>query len=167
MATAHAIYSVRKAFAVVAFLISLTTACKKSGLGGADVDPRDQYVGIYDGGYTSTTFINSTLPANAPEAGKVEVTVSKTQTVNQLYVELLFNGTTKQMLTVELTDATFRVIDKQTEPLTFGGKTYNAAYTAQGQFVVKDKVFTLNTVAETLQQGVTLTKRGDITGTRK
>lgn len=167
MATPYAVRSVRNALLAFALIGSLTTACKKSGLGGADVDPRDQYVGTYDGGYTSTTLINNSLPASDPEAGKVQITVAKAQTANQVYMELVFNGTAKQALTAELTDATFTVIDKQSEPLVFGGKTYDAKYTAQGQFVVKDKAFTLNTVAETLQLGVTLTKRGDITGTKK
>ena len=167
MATAHAIQSVRKALAVVALLVSITTACKKSGAGGADVDPRDQYVGVYDGNYTSTTLINNSLPVGDPEAGKVQITVTKAQPANQLYIELLFNGSSKQMVTAELVGATYTVIDKQSEPLVFGGKTYNAKYTAQGQFVVNDKKFTLNTVAETLQLSVTLTRRGDITGTKK
>lgn len=167
MVTKYAIRSVRNALLAIALMGSVTTACKKSGLGGADVDPRDQYVGVYDGGYTSTTYINNTLPASNPEAGKVQVTVSKAQAANQLYVELLFNGSAKQTLTAEFTDAAFTIIDKQSEPLVFGGKTYDAKYTAQGQFVVKDKAFTLNTIAETLQLGVTLTKRGDITGVKK
>lgn len=167
MATAHATQSVRKALLALALLVSVTTACKKSGLGGADVDPRDQYVGVYDGGYTSTIYINNALPTSDPESGKAQITVTKAQTANQMYVELVFNGSAKQRVTAELTDATFTIIDKQSEPLLFGGRTYNAKYTAQGQFVVKEKAFTLNSTAETQQLGVTLTKRGDITGTRK
>lgn len=167
MATPYTFRSVRNALLAIALISSLTTACKKSGIGGADVDPRDQYVGTYEGSYTSTTYINNALPANPPEAGTVQITVTKAQTGNQVYMELLFNGSTKQSLTAELTDATFTVIDKQTEPLAFGGTTYDANYTAQGQFVVQDKAFTLNTVAETLRLGVTLTKRGDIKGTKK
>lgn len=167
MAIPYTIRQVRNALLAIAIISSLTTGCKKSGIGGADVDPRDQYVGVYSGGYTSTTYINNALPATPPEAGTVQVTVTKAQTGNQVYIELLFNGSAKQTMTAELTDATFTVIDKQSEPLAFGGKTYDAKYTAQGQFVVNDKAFTLNTVAETLQLGVTLTKRGDITGTKK
>lgn len=166
MSTAYAVPSLRNAFLTLLILGSLTTACKKSG--GADaVDPRDQYVGVYDGNYTSTTYINNTLPAADPEAGKVQITVSKAQAANQVYLELLFNSTTKQTVTAELVDATYTIIDKQSEPLVFGGKTYDAAYTAQGQFSVQDKSISLNTKAETLQLGVTLTKRGDITGFKK
>lgn len=168
MSTAYAVPSLRNAFITLLILGSLTTACKKSG-GEADVvvDPRDQYVGVYDGDYKSTTYINNTLPASDPEAGKVQITVTKAQAANQVYLELLFNSTTKQTLTAELVDATYTIIDKQSEPLSFGGKTYDAAYTAQGQFSTQDKSITLNTKAETLQLGVTLTKRGDITGVRK
>lgn len=166
MSTAYAVPSLRNAFLTLLILGSLTTACKKSG--GADaVDPRDQYVGVYDGNYTSTIYVNNTFSAGDPEAGKVQITVSKAQAANQVYLELLFNNTTKQTLTAELTDATYTIIDKGSEPLVFVGKTYQADYTAQGQFVVQDKSITLNTKAETLQQGVTLTKRGDITGFKK
>lgn len=167
MAPPHAIHSVCKALLAVALLVSVTVACKKSGIGGADVDPRDQYIGTYEGTYRTTTLINNTLPATAPETGKAQVTVSKAQPANQVYLEILFNGATKQALTAELTDATFTIIDKQSEPFPFGGQTYTAKYTAQGQFVIKDKTFVMNTVAETLAQGVTLTKRGDINGTKK
>lgn len=166
MATVNAVRSLRNTILALVILGSLTTACKKSG--GADaVDPRDQYVGVYDGDYKSTTYINNSLQASDPEAGKVQITVSKAQTANQVYLELLFNSTTKQTLTAELVDATYTIIDKQSEPLVFGGKSYDAAYTAQGQFVVQDKAITLNTKTETLQLGVTLTKRGDITGVKK
>lgn len=166
MAIHSAVRSFRSTLLALCVIGSLTTACKKSG-GADDVDPRDQYIGVYDGNYTSTLYINNTLPASGPEAGKVQITVTKAQAANQVYMELLFNSTAKQTLTAELTDSTYSVIDKRTEPLAFGGKTYEAAYTAQGQFLAKSKTVTLNTTAETLQQGVTLTKRGDITGVKK
>lgn len=164
MATAHAIRSVRKALAVVALLVSLTTACKKSGLGGADVDPRNQYVGAYEGGYQTSTLINNSLESNR-ESGKIMITVTKSETANQFYLDLLFNGVTNQKLTAELVGNAFTVIDKQSETLSFDGKNYIAKYTATGQFT--DKVITLNTVTETLQSGVTLSRRGDISGTKK
>ncbi|MFD2574202.1 hypothetical protein ACFSUS_26440 [Spirosoma soli] len=167
MATRNAVQSLLNLLIALLVVGSLTTACKKSGGPDSDIDPRDQYVGVYDGSYTSTTYINNSLPASDPEPGIVQITVTKAQTAKQMYLELLFNNTTKQNLTAELTDSTFIVIDKKSEPLAFGGKTYDAQYTAQGQFVRKDNKITLNTTAETLQLGVTLTKRGDITGTKK
>lgn len=164
MATAHAIRQVRNALAAVALLVTLTTACKKSGLGGADVDPRNQYVGTYEGGYQASTLINNSLESNR-ESGKITITVTKSETANQFYLDLLFNGVTNQKLTAELVGNAFTVIDKQSETLSFDGKNYTAKYTATGQFT--DKVITLNTVTETLQSGVTLSRRGDISGTKK
>lgn len=164
MATAHAIRSVRNALVAVALLVTLTTACKKSGLGGADVDPRNQYVGTYEGGYQTSTLINNSLESNR-ESGKITITVTKSETANQFYLDLLFNGVTSQKLTAELVGNAFTVIDKQSETLSFDGKSYTAKYTATGQFT--EKVITLNTVTETLQSGVTLSRRGDISGTKK
>lgn len=164
MATAHAIHSVRKALLALALLVSVTTACKKSGLGGADVDPRDQYVGTYEGGYQAASTVNNALPYDE-EAGTMAVTVSKSQAANQLYIELVFNATTKQNLTAELVNNEFKVIDKQNEPIKFNGRNYDGQYSATGQFV--EKAITINTVTETLQSGVTLTRRGSISGTRK
>lgn len=165
MATAHAIRSVRNALAAVALLVTLTTACKKSGLGGADVDPRNQYIGVYDGGYQAATLVNNSFESNK-ESGKITITVTKSEVAKQLYLDLLFNGLTKQRLTAELSDNTkFTIIDKQNETLSFDGQNYTGKYSATGQFV--DKAITLNTVTETLQSGLTISRRGEISGTKK
>ena len=165
MATSYAIRSFRNALLAIVLVGSLTTACKKSGIGGGDVDPRDQYIGTYDGGYQASNLINNSLESSR-ESGKVTVTITKSEVANQFYIDLVFNGAASQKLTAELTNNTFTVIDKQSETLVFDGKTYaNAKYTATGQFVEKD--FLMNTVTETLQSSVTLSRRGSITGTKK
>lgn len=165
MVTAYAIHSLRNTLVAVALLISVTTACKKSGLGGADIDPRDQYVGVYEGGYTASTLVNNSLVSNR-ETGTMKITVTKSEVAKQLYLDLLFNGVTNQKVTAELSDNTaFTIIDKQSDTIPFDGRNYQGNYTATGQFV--DKVVTLNTVTETLQSSVTLSRRGDITGTKK
>lgn len=164
MITPYAVRLFRTSFLALLVISLLTTACKKSD--GVDaVDPRNQYVGVYDGGYQASTLVNNSLETNR-ESGTVKITVSKAQAANQLYLELLFNGATKQTVTVELSEKTFTVIDKQSEPLVFDGKTYaDAKYTANGQFV--DKTIVINTTVETLQSGVTLSRQGSITGTLK
>lgn len=164
MAIPYTIRQVRNALLAIALIGSLTTACKKSGIGGADVDPRDQYVGVYSGGYQAASTVNNALPYDE-ETGTMGITVSKSQVANQLYIELVFNGVIKQNLTAELTNNEFKVIDKQSEPIKFNGKNYDGQYSATGQFV--EKAVTINTVAETLQSGVTLTRRGNISGTKK
>ncbi|WP_020602464.1 hypothetical protein [Spirosoma spitsbergense] len=164
MTIPYAVRSLRTSLLALLIIGSLTTACKKSG--GVDgVDPRDQYVGVYDGGYQASTLVNNSLESNR-ESGTVKITVSKAQAMNQLYLELFFNNATKQNVTAELSEKTFTVIDKQTESLVFDGKTYaNAKYTATGQFI--DKTIVMNTTTETLQSGVTLSRQGSITGTMK
>ena len=164
MTIPYAVRSLRTSLLALLIIGSLTTACKKSG-GVDDVDPRDQYVGVYEGGYQASTLVNNSLESNR-ESGTVTITVSKAQAVNQLYVELFFNNISKQNVTAELSEKTFTVIDKQTESLVFDGKTYaNAKYTATGQFI--DKTIVINTTTETLQSGVTLSRQGSITGTLK
>ena len=164
MTTPYAVRSFRASFLALFVLVSLTTACKKSE--GVDaVDPRNQYVGEYDGGYQASTMVNNSLETNR-ESGTVKITVSKAQAANQLYLELVFNGAAKQNLTAELTEKSFAVIDKQSESLVFDGKTYaDAKYTGTGQFV--DKTIVINTTVETLQSGITLSRQGSITGTLK
>lgn len=165
MAPAYAIRSFRNALLAVVILASLTTACKKSGIGGGDVDPRDQYVGVYEGGYQASNLINNSLESSR-ESGTLTVTITKSEVANQFYIDLLFNNASSQKLTAEMTNNTFTVIDKQSETLVFDGNTYpNATYSATGQFVEKD--FLLNTVTQTLQSGVTLSRRGSITATKK
>lgn len=165
MATSYAIRSFRNALLAIVLVGSLTTACKKSGLGGADVDPRDQFVGTYDGGYQASTLVNNSLESSR-ESGKVTITITKSEVAKQFYIDLLFNGTSSQKLTAEMTDNTFAIIDKQSETLVFDGKPYpNSKYTATGQFVEKD--FLMNTVTETLASGVTISRRGSISGTKK
>ncbi len=164
MAIPYATRSIRTVLLVTALIGSLTTACKKSGLGGADVDPRDQYVGAYEGGYQAASTVNNALPYDE-ESGTITINVLKSQVANQLYIELVFNGTNKQNLTAELVNTEFKVIDKQNEPIKFNGRNFDGQYSATGQFV--EKAITINTVTETLQSGVTLTRRGSISGTRK
>lgn len=164
MTIPYAVRFFRTSFLALLVIGSLTTACKKSG-GVDDVDPRDQYVGVYEGGYQASTLVNNSLETSR-ESGTVKITVTKAQPLNQLYLELLFNNTTKQNVTAELTEKSFTVIDKQTETLLFDGKTYtNASYKASGQFV--EKTIVINTTVEILQSGVTLSRQGSITGTLK
>jgi hypothetical protein len=164
MATHCAIRSIRKALLAVALIGLVTTGCKKSGIGGADVDPRDQYLGTYEGGYQASTLVNNSLESSR-ESGTLKITITKSEAINQFYIDLLFNGVTSQKLTGELSGDTFTVIDKQSEVLLFDGKNYPGKYTATGQFVNKDIV--INTVTETFQSGVTLSRRGSLTGTKK
>ncbi|GAB3955352.1 hypothetical protein GCM10028805_42730 [Spirosoma harenae] len=164
MATYYAFRSFRSTFIALIAIGCLVTSCKNMG-GGDNVDPREQYLGVYDGGYQASTLVNNSYESRR-ESGTIQVTVSKAQNANQVTLDLVFNGSTKQTMTAELSNATFTIVDKSTEALTFDGKTINdAKYTAQGQFV--DKTIVINTTTETLQSGLTISRLGNISGTLK
>ena len=174
MTTPHAIRQVRNALLAIALISSLTTGCKKSGIGGADVDPRDQYVGTYEGGergYQSTiTF--GTFPTD--EAGPATITITKSDNPKEIYLDI----TSKPRMTAKLDDASlsnFSVIDKSTDQinLVINGKqfTLNSTYSATGVFG-KDQstgkqTVVVNTTAETVQSGTTVRRAEIIVGLRK
>jgi len=155
--------SVRPLLFALLALVTLATGCRTSG-SADDVDPRDQYIGTYNGGYQASTLINSSLESSR-EAGTISAVITKSQVANQLYLDITYNSAVKQTLTAELNGSNFTIIDKQTESISFDNKTYTADYKASGQFVTND--FALNTTAETLQSGVTISRRLSITGTKK
>ncbi|QJD79693.1 hypothetical protein [Spirosoma rhododendri] len=155
--------SVRPLLFALLTILSLATGCKTSG-SADEVDPRDQYIGTYDGGYQASTFVNNSRESNR-ETGTVSVAITKTQVANQLYFNITFNGATKQTLTAELNGNAFTIIDKQSESFIYDGQSINGTYKASGQFT--DNVLALNTVVENLDGGVTVTRRGAITGTKK
>lgn len=155
--------STRPLLFVLLALVTLATGCRTSG-SADEVDPRDQYVGTYDGGYQASTLVNNSRESNR-ENGTVSIAVTKTQVANQLYFTITFNGSTKQTLTAELNGSAFTIIDKQTESFIYDGQSIEGTYKASGQFT--DNVLALNTVVENLDSGITVTRRGSITGTKK
>ncbi len=174
MAIPYATRSIRTALLVTALIGSLTTACKKSGLGGADVDPRDQYVGTYEGGaggYQSRiTF--GTFPTD--ETGPATIIVTKGDNPKEIYLDV----SSKPRMTAKLDDASlsnFSVIDKSTDQinLVINGKqfTLNSNYSATGVFgkdqATGKETVVINTTAETLQSGTTVRRAETIVGTRK
>lgn len=148
---------------LLAVLTTLTTACKKSG---ADADPRDPYVGTYDCGYTAQTLVNNALPYGDPETGKVKVVVTKAQASDQIYLEETFPSGTKINLTAQLTNNTFKVIDKADDTVEFGGKQLAAQYVATGQFTTDNQIIITSTSTAALL-GQTVVRTGSITGPKK
>ena len=83
MATHYAVRSFCTTLIALLAIGFLATSCKKNG-GTDEVDPRDQYLGVYTGNYRSTLYINNTLPASDPEVGTVQITVTKAQAADQI-----------------------------------------------------------------------------------
>lgn len=161
--------SLRPLVLLLALLTALTTACKKSG---ADADPRDPYVGTYDCGYTTVSLVNNGPRFNPDEVGKVSVAVTKSQVANQLYIAETFPSGVTVNLTAELTNNTFKVIDKTNDTIAFGGQNYDGQYVATGQFTPDSNnnnalTIIITSVTTAVAQGVTLTRTGSITGPKK
>ena len=174
MAIPYALRSVRNTLLAIALIGSLTTACKKSGIGGGDVDPRDQYVGTYEGGekgYQSTiTF--GTFPTD--ETGPATIAVTKGANASEIYVDI----SSKPRMTAKLDEASltnFSVIDKSSDQinLVINGKqyTFNSSYSATGVFgkdqATGKQTVVINTTAGTVQSGTTVRRTETIVGTRK
>lgn len=170
MATPNAVLSIRNLLIALLVVGSFTTACKKSGGSGSDVDPRDQYVGTYDGGdrgYQSVITLG-TLALN-PEYGATTVVVTKSANPNEIYIEA---PSQSLKVTAELTGSTFTVIDKTSGQIFVPPtNTYTGAYKATGVFG-KDQAsgknaFVLTATTELLKDGTTIKRVETYNGTLK
>lgn len=170
MATRNAFRSLRNLLVAFTVIGLLTTACKKSGSGGSDVDPRDQYVGTYDGGdrgYQSVITLG-TLPLN-PEYGATSIVVTKGANPNELYIEA---GQQSYKVTAELSGSTFTVIDKTSGQIFIPpSNTYTGAYKANGIFDVDPstgkKTMVITATTETLKDGTSVKRVETFVGTKK
>ncbi|GAB3032890.1 hypothetical protein [Spirosoma pulveris] len=160
MATSYAVRSFRNSILALAFLGLLTTACKKSG-GVDDVDPRDQYIGTYEGGYQSVIrFGGAELK---PETGTTTVTVTKSSNAKEIYIDI--KGNRPYQVTAELNGASFNVIDRTQDQIYVQGTTFTGNYSATGVF---DKnQFAMSTTTETLQGGTVISRAESIMGVKK
>lgn len=143
-----------------------TTACKKSGGSDDDVDPRDQYVGAYEGEYNAAIQIANGDPL-LPEVGTATISITKSGNAKEIYLDILFNNTTPERLTAELNGTSFTVIDKKQDKIVLNTTTIDAQYSATGVFDGSKKEVAISTTSEGLRGGLTYTKRGAITGTMK
>lgn len=171
MAIPKAVRFLRSFFVFTLVVGSLTTACKKSG-SSSDVDPRDQYIGVYEGGngaYTSTITIG-TLPVS--ETGVTAITVTKSANPKEIYLNITNRAMT---LTAELNGADFTVVDRTTDQMTINingqQNVLEGNFTATGTFgkdqVSGKDVIAINAVTETLRTGTTIRRTESINGTRK
>ena len=169
MATLNATRSVRHLLMAALVVGSLTTACKKSS-SGSDVDPRDQYVGTYEGGdkgYQSVITLG-TLALN-PEYGASTIVVTKGSNAKEIYIE---SSKQSYKVTAELSGESFTVIDKTTGQIFVPpSNNYNGAYKATGVFG-KDQAsgklaIVVTATTETLKDGTAVRKVETYNGVQK
>ncbi len=109
------------------------TSCKKTTDSVTPlVDPRDRMVGTYDIGYSVIIRIGSR--ATNPEAYSGTLAVSKSSLPNELILDFNAPGI-KEKQTASLTDSTFTIVDKKTQPIIVNGTTFIGQYSGTGQFV--------------------------------
>ncbi len=171
MATLNAVRSLRNLLIFTLVVGSLTTACKRSG-SDSDVDPRDQYVGVYEG---SAGAYNSTIALGTiqfTETGITTIKVTKSANPKEIYLDI---SNRPMQVTAELNGSTFTVVDRSSDQINivFNGQriVYDGNFNATGVFD-KDQAsgkdaIVINAVTETLQTGTTVRRTETIVGTRK
>ncbi|GAB3937870.1 hypothetical protein [Larkinella terrae] len=123
------------------------SSCKKGGSGAEDVDPREQYVGIYDIDYSSKTIIGS-IDFNE-DSGKGTVTVSKGDAANEIKLAIAFPGVSSTEV-AKLSGTKF-TLNRTRDQLALGNKSYDAEFTGSGLF--EGKNMTITSVTKMNQNG--------------
>ncbi|KAB7732699.1 hypothetical protein F5984_01745 [Rudanella paleaurantiibacter] len=159
----------KRSFLFFALFLGLLTSCKQLSGKEAEVDPRDQYIGVYDdGGYTGQVFIGS-IVSERP-SGTVTITVGKAAAPKELTMSFLYNKGKQfeytEKLTAELDGTKFTIIDKKSEQITVGVTTIDAPYQGKGEFADGTK-FAMTTSSEKDQSGTIVKKVLGITGFKK
>ncbi|QJW89563.1 hypothetical protein HNV11_09305 [Spirosoma taeanense] len=161
MATRNAVRSLRNLFVVSLAISALTSACKQSGSSEPEIDPREQYVGTYVGGYQSIIrFGGAELK---PESGTISVGVSKGSNPKEIYIDVAANRPYK--VTAELNGSNFTVIDRNKDQIFVQGTTFDGDYKATGVF--DQNQIAIATTTESLQGGTLISRSESITGTKK
>ena len=161
MNTSPAVRQFRNVLMVLLVMGSLITACKKSG--GSDVDPRDQYVGTYEGQFRIT--INIGADALSSEGGASTTTITKGANPKEIYLETVYNNSYTEKVTAELNSPNFTVIDKNSDQITLNNTKITSDYNATGVF--EKNQFAYSASAKALRNGTQYSKTYEITGTRK
>lgn len=132
------------------FILVLSIAsCKKGGSSGEDVDPREQYIGVYDVDYTSRTSVTPGFPNYSEDSGKGTITLAKGDAANEMKLTTEFPGvSTADVVKLNGTQIT---VNRTRNNLSFGNKIYDGEYMASGAF--EGKNLTLTAVTKVNQNG--------------
>lgn len=146
-------------------LVALTTSCKKSGGSDPDVDPREQYVGTFEGGMTSSLNVGGF--EGTAQTGTATTVITKAANPRELYIDVTssLGRPTPFKLTAELTDKGFTVIDRKTDQMNVLGKTVEGTFTATG--VLAGSQLSITATTEGLSTGATVRRNESISGTKK
>ncbi|GAB4022222.1 hypothetical protein EXU85_23335 [Spirosoma sp. KCTC 42546] len=163
MATSYAVRSFRNALFTLLAIGLLTASCKKSG--GADaVDPRDQYVGTYTGGFQTSFTVGGV--ESAPESGTATIVISKGSNPREFYIDATMPRPQALKVTAQLDESgkTFTVIDRNQDQMSVLNKTFTGDFTATGVF--ENNQIAISTTTETVQGG-RISRYESISGTKK
>lgn len=136
--------------------------CTRKGPGD-EVDPRDQYVGIYDVVFSSSTTIGP-FPGGE-DKGTGTITVSKGDASNELRMQITFPPIDEN--NVATMSGTKFTLSKSRETLIIGGKSYDAEYAASGQFSDNGQDITITSITKVQEGGVTATRTGTFSGPKR
>ncbi|WP_345263590.1 hypothetical protein [Nibrella viscosa] len=143
-------------------LLLAVSACKLKN-GREDVDPREQYVGTFAGGYQAVIRIGSS--ELDPESGNATITVAKGANPKEIALDLVMGQVTER-LTAEVNGADFTIIDKKQDRFSINNTVIEGQYSATGKFVNANEIV-IQTQAGAVRGGVQYVKSGSISGTRK
>lgn len=163
MATSYAVRPFRNALFLLLAIGLLTTSCKKNG-GTDNVDPRDQYIGTYVGGFQTSFTVGGV--ESAPESGTATITITKGSNPKEIYIETNVPRPTALKVTGQLDDTgkAFTIIDRSQDQMAVLNKTFTGDFTATGVF--DNNQIAISTTTETVQGG-RISRYESITGTKK
>lgn len=158
----------KRNFLYFLFLLGVLASCKTKDITEVEVDPRDQYIGTYQGGYqgqiTTGSFVTQIF------SGSALISVEKAAAAKEMKMTFTYNKGQQfeytEKLTAEMTDNKFTIIDKRTENVTLGPTTYELPFKGSGEFTATKQI-AMTTSAEIMRDGTTLKKVSGITGEKK
>jgi hypothetical protein len=128
-----------------------------------NVNPREQFIGTYDVAYTASTQIG-TLPFNPNETGNGQIVISAGNAADELKFDISFPAYTETIMG-KLSGSTV-VWEKQKDVLKIGSGSYDADYTASGEF--RGANLNINARAETTTpDGTKIVKTSVFNGIKK
>ncbi len=143
---------------------SLTTACKKSG-GSDDIDPRDQFVGTYEGGIASSLNVGGF--EGTSQTGTSTITITKGANAKEILIDaqMSLGRPTPFKVTAEVDGFTFRVIDRNKDQMNVLGVTVEGEFKATG--VIEKNQVAITATTEGLRTGAAVKRTEQISGTKK
>ena len=160
--------AIRPFFSLLVALVllgTIATSCKKNGGNDPSVDPREQYVGTYVGGMSSSLNVGGF--EGVTQTGSATTVITNAPNPREIYVEVTssLGRPTPFKLTAELTDQGFTIIDRKTDQINVLGKVVDGNFTSTGVLSGKDIAIVATT--EGLSTGTAVRRNESVNGTKK